>query len=66
MLETVPDHAPALEEAMKQHGYSGRAEEACTSAVELGKLARYPKQFARAHEFFEEHGCQGLGLDFWE
>lgn len=66
MLQTVPDHAPAVEEVMKQHGYAGRTEQACAAAVELGKLARYPEQFARAHEFFETHECSGLGLDFWE
>ncbi len=66
MLQTIPDHAPTMEEVMKQHGYADQVEEACAAAIELGKLARYPEQFARAHAFFEEHSCADLGLDFWE
>jgi len=66
MLETVPDHAPAVEELMKLHANSGQTEEACAFAVELGRLARYPEQFAHALEYFESASCSDSGLDFWE
>jgi len=66
MLERVPDHAPAVEEMMKHHANAGQVEQACATAVELAKLARYPEQFARALEYFESNSCSGVGLDFWE
>jgi len=65
MIERVPEHAPTIEEIMKTHAYEGDTLEACRSAVELGRYARYPEQFTRAADFFKEHDCADHGLDFW-
>jgi lysophospholipase L1-like esterase len=65
MLRVVPDHAPSVEEQLGLARRRGEGHRICDRAVELAGLARYPEQFARAHEAFRDAGCSDLGFDFW-
>jgi hypothetical protein len=65
MLQVVPDHAPTVEEQLLLAQRRGEKASICDRAVELGRLARYSEQFARAHDAFLAGECSDLGFDFW-